>query len=241
MSNHSAGLEIKAYRSKRVKQWLLVLLLFSVLTVGYLLGHQRAGERLQLLPQQIERQQLALDEQRAQVYELKLQRLRSIQEQKIHAAAITEVRALLKEQQQASLELREEIAFYRGIVSPSGAKSGTLIQRLEIVPLAAVQLFHYQLVLTQVLKNERVTRGVVEITLSGVLDGSAHRLSLQEVDDSAKKTLNYRFKYFQKFEGDLRLPDGFAPRSIEVVVKPQRGGNTISESFSWPEVVVEER
>lgn len=209
--------------------------------MGYLLGYQRAGELLQLLPQQIEQQQLTLDEQRAQLYELKLQLLRSAQEQKVDEAAITEVRALLKEQQQAFLELREENAFYRGIVSPSEARSGTLIQRLKIVPLAAAQLFHYQLVLTQVLKNERVTRGVVEITLSGVLEGRAHHLSLQEVDDGAKKTLNYRFKYFQMFEGSLRLPDGFSPRSVEVVVKPRRGGNTISERFSWPGAVIEGR
>ncbi len=218
---------------------MLILLLLSALAVGYLLGYQRAGDLLQLLPQQIAQQQLLLDEQRAQVYELKLQLLRSTQEQKIDEAAITEVRALLKEQQQASLELREEIAFYRGIVSPSDTRSGTLIQRLEIVPLAAAQLFRYQLVLTQVLKNERVTRGGVEITFSGVLEGRTHRLSLQEVDDNAKKTLNYRFKYFQMFEGDLRLPDGFSPRSVEVVVKPRRGGNTISESFSWPEAAID--
>jgi len=217
----------------------LILLLLSAVAAGYLLGYQRAGDLLHLLPQQLEQQQLMLDEQRAQVYELKLQLLQSTQERKIDEAAITEVKALLKEQQQASLELREEIAFYRGIVSPSEVKSGTLIQRLEIVPLAAAQLFRYQLVLTQVLKNERVTRGVVEITLSGVLEGRTHRLSLQEVDDSAKKTLNYRFKYFQMFEGDLRLPDGFSPRSVEVAVKPRRGGNTISESFSWPEATID--
>lgn len=209
-------------------------------TAGYLAGYQWRGDGLSLL-NQLEQQQLVLDEQEAQLYKLKVQVVQLTQRRKIDEAALDEVSALLKEQQQASLELREEIAFYRGIVSPSEVRSGILIQRVELTPLAAAQLFRYQVVLTQVLKNERVARGEVEITLSGVFEGRPHNISLQDLDQQAKKSLKFRFKYFQMFEGDLQLPDGFSPHSIDVVVKPRRSNNSINESFPWPQVVAKEK
>ncbi len=217
-----------------------VLFLVIAATVGYLAGYQwRDDERS--LSNQLTQQQLVLDEQKALVHTLRVQIVQLIQRRKIDEAAIDEVRSLLKEQQQASLELREEIAFYRGIVSPSEVRSGILIQRVELTPLAAAQLFHYQVVLTQVLKNERVARGEVEITLSGVFEGRTHNIPLQDLDKQAKKSLKFRFKYFQMFEGDLQLPDGFSPHSIDVVVKPRRSNNPINESFPWPQVVAEEK
>ncbi|VAW89403.1 hypothetical protein MNBD_GAMMA18-684 [hydrothermal vent metagenome] len=217
-----------------------ILFFVMAVTAGYLAGYHWRDDEASL-PHQLEQQQLALDAQKARVYELKIQVVQLTQRQKIDDAAIDEVRNLLKEQQQASLELREEIAFYRGIVSPSEVRSGILIQRVELTPLAAAQLFHYQVVLTQVLKNERVARGEVEITLSGVFEGRAHNIPLQDLDQQAKKLLKFRFKYFQMFEGDLQLPDGFSPHSIDVVVKPRHSNNSINESFPWPRLAVEEK
>ncbi len=217
-----------------------ILFLVIAFIAGYFAGYQWRDDE-ESLSHQLEQQQLELGEQKALVYKLKVQVVQLTQGRKIDDAAIDEVRSLLKEQQQASLELREEIAFYRGIVSPSEVRSGILIQRVEITPLAAAQLFNYQVVLTQVLKNERVARGDVEITLSGVFEGRAHRIHLQDLDKQAKKPLKFRFKYFQMFEGDLQLPDGFSPHSIDVVVKPRHSNNSIDESFPWPRMAVEEK
>ncbi len=219
---------------------MLILFLVIAAIAGYLAGYQWRGDGNSLL-HQLEQQQLVLDEQKAQLYKLKVQVVQLTQRRKIDEAALDEVSALLKEQQQASLELREEIAFYRGIVSPSEVRSGILIQRVELTPLAAAQLFHYRVVLTQVLKNERVARGEVEITLSGVFEGRTHNIPLQDLDKQAKKSLKFRFKYFQMFEGDLQLPDGFSPHSIDVVVKPRHSNNSINESFPWPRLAVEEK
>lgn len=144
----------------------------------------------------------------------------------------------LKEQlvnlQQEIQGLREEVAFYRGIVAPSEAKAGIRIQRFEILPLNEERLFHYRLVLTQVSKNDTVASGSVEVVLNGLEAGALKQLRLKDLRTKPTKSLEYRFKYFQNLEGDILLPEGFSPHGVDVAVKPSRGADSIRESFEWP-------
>jgi len=231
---HSSGLEIRPRRPRRGLKIGLLIGGVIVIVCAYLWGYKSSVVDAELLKEQLERQQLSYEERGGRIQQLKIKIVQLEQGRKVDAVAIQEVKVSLKEQQQEILELREGIAFYRGIVSPSEAKTGILIQRFELTPLAEKGLFHYRLVLTQVLKNERVAKGKVEVRLLGVLDGRSHQLSLSEVSDISNKAMKFRFKYFQLFEGDLILPEAFSPHTVEVIVKPQRSNSVINENFPWP-------
>ncbi len=89
--------------------------------------------------------------------------------------------------------------------------------------------------LTQVLKNTRLARGRVEITISGLRDGAPYKVALHK--KLAAKRLSFRFKYFQSLEADFELPERFVPTNVELKVVPTvRGLHRITETYAWAKV-----
>jgi len=150
--------------------------------------------------------------------------------------AYGEVDTNLKSLQEEILELREEVSFYRGIVSPRESSAGLRVERIKVEKSNQDNLFRYEMVLTQVLKNHRNIRGVAKFVVEGLQDGRARELPLGAIAVSGKKSLDFKFRYFQKFEGDFLLPTEFVPRSIHISVK-SAGKKEIESSFEWASLV----
>ena len=133
------------------------------------------------------------------------------------------------------LALSEELEFYRGIVSPKDGKAGLRIQRFNIEPGSVSGVFNYQLMLTQVQRNERYVRGVIEIEVEGVEDGRNRVLPLSALA-SEKKELKFKFRYFQEFGGELVIPDGFLPEKVTIKVLPSGKGKPagVDKTMEWP-------
>lgn len=136
-------------------------------------------------------------------------------------------------------DLNEELAFYRGIMSPGEARTGLRLQNFAIERIGDTDRYHFSLVLTQTVKRHPVARGNVKLYVVGKQGQVAKRLSLADVLDTDKKTdsLAYRFRYFQTMEGVLKLPDGFEPGTVKVQVAPS-GKNAprkpLEWTYSWP-------
>jgi len=156
----------------------------------------------------------------------------------VDSEANSEVKNNLKQQQEEILELREEVTFYRGIVSPGERASGLQIDNFIVSPTQEEGLFHYELVLVQALKNDKYVRGVTVVTIEGLQEGKSERISLTSMaTGKKKKQLKFKFRYFQKFEGYILVPPNFSPRAIEVVVKPHKRKN-MKRLFDWSSDVV---
>lgn len=224
------------------KFWLKWLFLLGLLSgIGWLMfsvGQKTAGQvnitlqqeqtRLQEKLYQIGRENTELRENHA-VLE------RASQVDKESYNAISED---LKNLQNELLELKQEVAFYRGIVAPTEAASGLHITDLTFDPLGGGNGFHFKLVLTQVLKNEYIVRGRVRIFIDGLQAGRQKQLSLSEVSGGKlQDDLSMHFKYFQNIEGDIVLPDGFVPSSVVVDLIPTGKGRTrIKKNFEWADI-----
>jgi len=199
----------------------------------YYFGQQSAGffqteatqtqERLELNVSQLNNDKVVLRDQLALA-----QRSAEVDSQ-----AYLQVKENLKALQQEILELREEVGFYRGIVAPKESSSGLRIDRLEITKASGKRLFRYNLVLTQVLKNHRNVRGTFKLIVEGVQNDRPKKLKMNRVTVAKKKYVEFKFKYFQKFEGDLVLPKGFSPREVIVEVSARKQ-KKLSGSFDWP-------
>ncbi|WP_126456652.1 DUF6776 family protein [Sulfuriflexus mobilis] len=149
----------------------------------------------------------------------------------IEKRAYSEVDESLRNLQAEILELKEEVAFYRSIVAPRESARGLRIQRFQIKPAAQKNAYRYKLVLTQVIKNNRVTRGEASIQLEGVQDGKLRTLLLSDISVEKIGKLPFKFKYFQSFEGDLILPEGFVPSRVNINLVSNRV--TLDKTFSW--------
>jgi hypothetical protein len=218
------------------KQYVIIFVLLLLVIVGgyvlYKYGLSRAGHDFEsltlereLLQTEISRLESELAEQRDQA--VVLQRSGEIDQQ-----AYKEVDESLRSLQSEILELKEEVAFYRSIVAPRESAKGLRIQRFKIEANRQPRSFRYKLVLTQVIKHSRVTRGSVELNIEGLQNGQAQVLSLKQVENGKKDKLSFRFKYFQNFEGDMILPEGFVPSRVLLKVVSNRV--TIEKSFDWP-------
>ena len=66
--------------------------------------------------------------------------------------------------------------------------------------------------------------------------GTPAQLPLREVAATPAPVLQYSFRYFQDFEGDLMLPTGFTPGRVEIELQPRGGGGPVKRSFDWASV-----
>ncbi|HEB55721.1 MAG TPA: hypothetical protein ENI98_05335 [Gammaproteobacteria bacterium] len=159
----------------------------------------------------------------------------------IEREAYNELDTTLKELQGEILELKEELAFYRGIVSPQDASSGLRLQRFKIEVNGESRRYRYKLVLTQVLKNDRMASGKVRLSIDGMMGDQTRTLKLRELSEKRVNELGYRFKYFQKLEGTLTLPRGFTPFRVKVQIIPRnRKRNSIEKTINWSGQEIEE-
>ena len=154
----------------------------------------------------------------------------------IDEEAYKQVERRLTELQAQILKQREELEFYRGIVSPADGASGLKIQDFRIISGAEDSLYRLHLVLVQAMKHDRRVSGVVNVSVDGAREGRPVRLTLAELTatDGDSGTLAYSFRYFQGFEHDVILPEGFLPDRVNIEISPKgRSARTIRKSYDW--------
>ena len=122
---------------------------------------------------------------------------------------------------------RDEIEFYRGIVSPGDGKPGLRIHRFTLSTGIQPNDFGYDLVLTQLKNNDRYVTGRVGLTISGRRNGESVELDLTAITESGVGHLDFRFRYFQRLTGVISLPDDF--RAEEVTLSVQTTGKNAPE------------
>jgi cell division protein FtsB len=153
----------------------------------------------------------------------------------IDREAYKEVEASLTTLQSKIQEQTDAIAFYRGIVSPEDGAAGLKVQDLKVTRGPEEHRYNVRLVLVQSLKHDRKVSGTVNLSVAGEQDGSAVTYDFKQLlPEDAKSGWPFSFRYFQDFDREIVLPDGFAPESITIEVRSKtRSIDSIEESYSW--------
>jgi hypothetical protein len=220
-----------------VQKFLYQLMLLVVIVGGgwglYSFGQHQAGFDRQQSEKAVEGIKNALQVVERQKADLRDQVALLERGTQMDKQAQQDVSVNIRALQEEVLELREEVTFYRGIVAPNETSSGLRLERFTLErTLGENSLFHYKLVLTQVLKNHKNTRGTVTLKVLGTQNGKPRTLTLKTLSGKKNAWQGFKFRYFQKFEGDMTLPKNFQPRSVEVTVKP-KGRKEVKRSFDW--------
>ena len=153
----------------------------------------------------------------------------------IDAEAYRSVESSLTDLQSKIQEQRDAIAFYRGIVSPADGNSGLKVQDLKLTRGKAERSYNIRLVLVQAMQHDRKVSGDVVLHIDGEQDGAEKRYAYSElVPEDGERSWSFSFRYFQDFDRELVLPDGFTPDRVTVeVVSRTRSVASIEEHFSW--------
>ncbi len=219
-------------RLKLLYVFLGIGIIYVLSTQSYQYGLEQAGySRSQSV-----REQAALDlrirdleSDNAQQRELLARVQRQLQ---IDSTAYKEVDISLEASTHQIADLREELNFYRNIISPENKIRGLQIQNLRLESAGIKNQYRYKLVLIQAFDHKRMVTGRVEFTVLGVLDGAHKSIKIKR---SANSPLGVNFRYFQNVEGIMVLPSGFKPLQVQVSI--YTGGRTepkVEKSLPWP-------
>ena len=153
----------------------------------------------------------------------------------IDREAYKEVEASLLELQEKIQEQQDAIAFYRGIVSPADGKPGLRVQDFRLTRGTEEREFNLRLVLVQAMKHDRKVSGNVALTIEGSEDGEAKSYALADLlPEDADGSWPFSFRYFQDFDRQIILPDGFTPERVRVEVRSRtKSISSIEENFAW--------
>lgn len=215
----------------------VALVLLAVLA-GYLVyEYGRISAGYDVVDAAAERQELDahIDALNAEITDLKQEVARLETHREIDREAYKEVEGSLLTLQEKIQEQQDAIAFYRGIVSPQDGNSGLRVQDLKLSRGSAEYEFNLRLVLVQAMKHDRKVTGNVVLSVEGSQDGTAMTYALADLlPPDAEAAWPFAFRYFQDFDRQLVLPDGFTPERIHVEVRSKtRSIASIEESFPW--------
>ena len=153
--------------------------------------------------------------------------------QQVEGKAYKDVDVHLRSLQDEVLALKEEIAFYRGIVS-AGKEKGLKIQTFVVDKESSSGAYRFQLVLTQHLKRVRMISGTVKLNIVDEQNGKPRRLMLSDMSGQQANSLKFEFKFFQRIEGRFTLPHGFKPDRLQIqVVSRGKRPASVEKSFEW--------
>jgi hypothetical protein len=153
----------------------------------------------------------------------------------IDTEAYREVEVSLTTLQAKIQEQTEAIAFYRGIVSPADGAAGLKVQDLRLTRSQSELAYDVRLVLVQSLQHDRKVTGDVNLVVQGEEAGVETTYSYaQLLPAESSGAWPFSFRYFQDFERQIVLPDGFTPDTITIEVRSKtRSISSIEESYSW--------
>lgn len=200
---------------------------------------------------QTERDQLA-EERRALTRELRTVKTenQSLKEQvaylgrsqEIDGAACGSVKQSLTGLQTEVSDLREQLAFYRGIVSPEESKAGVRVYDFKVMKTADASLYKFDLVLIQSVRQDKRIGGDVKVGIEGLKGTQKQTLPLKELVTDPKPDMVFSFKYFEELSGSFRLPEGFRPLRAVVSLEPNSdGAPTIEDEYEWSKIIQEAR
>jgi hypothetical protein len=153
----------------------------------------------------------------------------------IDREAYQEVEASLGTLQRKIQEQRDAIAFYRGIISPADGGRGLRVQELKLRKGSEEGQYFVRLVLVQAMQHDRSVKGNVEFSLEGDQDGELTTYTLEQlVPADEDSDWPFAFRYFQHFDRQLILPEGFQPEKVHIEVRSRtKSVASVTQSFLW--------
>ena len=153
----------------------------------------------------------------------------------IDREAYKDVETSLSNLQEKIQEQGDAIAFYRGIISPADGQRGLRVQDLRLSKGKDEGQYHVKLVLVQVMQHDRSVKGEVNFSLEGAQDGIATTYNLEQlVPADEASNWPFSFRYFQNFDRQLILPEGFLPERINIEVHSRtKSIASVKQSFLW--------
>lgn len=179
------------------------LLAVLLLLAGYALGYWQYGAT----PDVLSREQLASENRVLRQSMVHLE-----QRSQVDQAAQRNLAAQIAALQQEGMRLKEDVAFYEGILQESGTSSEPRIHSVRLMRAGHAGEYRYEILLTQSGRHDKPVQGVLRLELQGRRDGGPVSQPVAGLAQGGKVS----FKYYQRVDGAFRLPEGWSAQSLLV-------------------------
>ena len=230
---HLSATDARRYR--RVQVVVATLLLAVVLLAGFYLGQRAAYSGMGLDPQVYRAMQEDLVESEAVMAQLRAELDVQQARHEMDQQALELVRREIAAQKEQIAAQEEGLRFYKSLMAPGEIAQGLSLRPPELVALEEPGQFAFRIVAQQEARKHSLLKGDLSAVLNGELADQEVSYSLAELsDDLEPGKVPLRFRYFQSIEGELRLPEGFEPRSVDLVATATAPRKMeVREQFPW--------
>ena len=240
MSQHSlrrtGQLVVRRHSPKRRRAWLVMsaigvcLLAYST----YEWGRYRSGYSVSAALKERRDFEAKIDALQEENAALRANVANAETSREVERKSYKNVEGTLNELQTQVQRQNDELAFYRAIVAPEDGVGSLRVQRLEVRRASVAGRYVMQLVLIQSMRQDRSVAGGVKIEVVGTRAKEPVKYLLRELNSSAPESneLAFSFRYFQKLETEVTLPEGVTPETVNVTVRSTRE-SPVQQTFPW--------
>ena len=209
--------------------WYSQLLVVALLVLfGYLIGYwQYSGVDYDTLMRNLNG--LLRDNQTLEAKTV--YRERQLQVERAAQRTLTEEIAALQDE---SMRLKEELAFYRGILSENATSGELKLHSFKINKGKSQNQYEYHVLLIQSGRHDKWAQGRLMLNLKGMKDGEGMTLPLRNGQDLIGP-VKINFKYYQRVDGQFTLSDVLEDMSVELtLIEPGARQPKITQQLDLP-------
>ena len=147
------------------------------------------------------------------------------------------VRDMLREKEAEIGKLHEQLAFYRGIVTPEESETGVRVHKFELQS-AGGTAYQFRVTLLQPVRIASAAEGRLQLKLEGLVGDQTQTRDIQALAPKGSFKPEYEFRYFTEVFGQFRLPKDFVPLRLGLYIQPKGFKSPrLATTYLWSELV----
>ncbi|MEM7408283.1 MAG: DUF6776 family protein [Pseudomonadota bacterium] len=234
-----------AYVVRRRQPWRAALLaLFIVgaavaLGIGlYEAGHRTGAAGLAELQIASQGQIAALAKARREMKFLERDAERARHAQRLTDTASVQLERTLRQQHAVIAELREQVAFFRGVAVDRDRGQDLALSDFTVAPKDDTGGYaDYALTVMRMRRDGLLTSAELRVSLHGERDGQPHVLDGTDLGGRRGALQSFQFRHFRRVTGTLTWPPDFIPLRavVQLTALGDDGGDVLVErDYRWP-------
>ncbi|HDH08148.1 MAG TPA: hypothetical protein ENG96_01555 [Gammaproteobacteria bacterium] len=199
----------------------LVAVLFVTVIAAYAFGKYRAEvewqqaiEALDVLESDFTSVALENDKLKES---LAFEKAKSRRDLQIKRQAYEEVAQTLISTSREIASLRENIRFYESIIEGNEHKQGLQIKTVSLQSDGTVGNYRYRVIIVNSDYGKKKSKGKLLIEVEGLMEGDLKTIKVPT--GSAGKDAKLLFKYLQRVDGLVTIPEGFLPQRLHLTAR----------------------
>jgi|GEM_PF-1631377 len=243
----SPDLRVIEHRPKVVFFWrlLLVLVCFALWAVGFFTGQwYLRSAPMELILNEREYLLEQIVSSRKRIVDLEVSLAQRQVEADIAQASTERMRTDYKKMFSSIDELNAQLTRYKKVLKPNAGEQGLVLGVLEVNSIdqnPQNREYNFSIDLFQPVDRLRLG-GNISFLMTGIQESTSEEsqdpveksYSFSEISLSGPLQTKLGFMHYQTIAGDIKLPEGFRPRSVQVVAQFDQGKQvTLNKNFPW--------